>query len=31
MIDSNIQLGLLSASTERREAFQRNPHDEWVS
>lgn len=31
MIDSNIQLGLLSASRERREAFQRNPHDEWVS
>lgn len=31
MIDSNIQLGLLSASRERKEAFQRNPHDEWVS
>ena len=31
MIDANIHLGLLSASKERTEALQRNPHDEWVS
>lgn len=30
MIDANIHLGLLSASKERTEALQRNPHDEWV-